>query len=32
VQTLLEGVERFVAAAPAVELLGIETAWLETDS
>ena len=32
VQTLLDGVERFVAAAPAVELLGTETAWLEVDS
>jgi len=30
VQELLDGVERFVAAAPAVELLGSETAWLET--
>ena len=30
VQTLLDGVERFVAAAPAVELLGTETSWLET--
>jgi uncharacterized protein YlxP (DUF503 family) len=30
VQLLLDGVERFVAAAPAVELLGTETAWLET--
>jgi uncharacterized protein YlxP (DUF503 family) len=30
VQHLLDGVERFVAAAPAVELLGTETAWLET--
>ena len=29
VQHLLDGVERFVAAAPAVELLGTETAWLE---
>ena len=32
VQTLLDGVERFVSAAPAVELLGTETAWLEADS
>jgi uncharacterized protein YlxP (DUF503 family) len=33
VQTLLDGVERFVAAAaPAVELLGTETAWFEVDS
>ena len=31
VQTLLDGVERFVAAAPAIELLGTETAWLETE-
>jgi uncharacterized protein YlxP (DUF503 family) len=30
VQTLLDGVERFVAGAPEVELLGIETAWLES--
>jgi uncharacterized protein YlxP (DUF503 family) len=30
VQLLLDGVERFVAAAPAVELIGTETAWLET--
>jgi len=30
VQHLLDGVERFVAAAPAIELLGIETTWLET--
>ena len=29
VQHFLDGVERFVAAAPAVELLGTETAWLE---
>ena len=32
VQTLLDGVERFVAAAPAVELLATETAWLEVDA
>jgi uncharacterized protein YlxP (DUF503 family) len=32
VQTLLDGVERFVAAAPAVELLATETAWLEVGS
>jgi uncharacterized protein len=32
VQTLLDGVERFVAAAPAIELLATETAWLEADS
>ena len=31
VQTLLDGVERFVAAAPAIELLGTETAWLESE-
>jgi uncharacterized protein YlxP (DUF503 family) len=30
VQELLDGVERFVVAAPDVELLGIETSWLET--
>ena len=29
VRTVLEGVERFVASAAAVELLGTETAWLE---
>ncbi len=29
VRTVLEGIERFVAAAPAVELLGTQTAWLE---
>jgi uncharacterized protein len=29
VRTVLERVERFVASAPAVELLGTETAWLE---
>jgi len=32
VQTLLDGVERFVSAAPAVELLATETAWLEVDA
>ena len=32
VQTLLDGVERFVANAPAVELLATETAWLEVDA
>ena len=32
VQTLLDGVERFVAAAPSVELLATETAWLEVDA
>ena len=31
VQTLLDGVERFVAAAPAIELLAIETTWLEVE-
>ena len=30
-QEVLASVERFVAAAPDVELLDIETAWLETD-
>ena len=30
-QELLDAVERFVAAAPDVELLGIEVAWLEND-
>jgi uncharacterized protein YlxP (DUF503 family) len=29
VQELLDAVERFVAAAPDVELLDTETAWLE---
>jgi uncharacterized protein len=29
VQELLDAVERFVAAAPDVELLGTEAAWLE---
>jgi len=29
VRTVLERVERFVAAAPSVELLGTETAWLD---
>ena len=32
VQTLLDCVERFVAAAPAVELLATETTWLEVDA
>jgi uncharacterized protein YlxP (DUF503 family) len=32
VQELLDAVERFVAAAPDVELLDIETAWLEVES
>jgi uncharacterized protein YlxP (DUF503 family) len=32
VQTLLDGVERFVANAPSVELLATETAWLEVDA
>jgi uncharacterized protein len=31
VQELLDAVERFVAAAPDVELLGTETAWLEVE-
>jgi uncharacterized protein YlxP (DUF503 family) len=31
VQTLLDGVERFVANAPSVELLATEIAWLEAD-
>lgn len=31
VQELLDAVERFVVAAPDVELLGTETAWLEAD-
>jgi uncharacterized protein YlxP (DUF503 family) len=30
VQSVLDGVERFVAAAPDVELLGTETSWIET--
>jgi len=29
---VLDSVERFVDAAPAVELLDTETAWLESDS
>jgi uncharacterized protein YlxP (DUF503 family) len=29
VQDLLDGVERFVAGAPDVELLGTETAWFD---
>ena len=32
VQALLGGLERFVAAAPAGELLATETAWLEAES
>jgi uncharacterized protein YlxP (DUF503 family) len=32
VQELLDAVERFVAAAPDVELLDVETAWLEVES
>ncbi len=31
VQALLDAVERFVAAAPDVELLGTGTAWLEEE-
>jgi hypothetical protein len=31
VQELLDAVERFVAAAPGVEMLGCETAWLEVE-
>ena len=31
VQELLDAVERFVVAAPDVELLGTETAWLEAE-
>jgi uncharacterized protein YlxP (DUF503 family) len=31
VREVLDGVERFVASAPAVELLGTETAWLEAE-
>jgi uncharacterized protein YlxP (DUF503 family) len=30
VQHVLDGVERFVATAADVELVGIETTWLET--
>ena len=30
-QELLDAVERFVVAAPGIELLGIEVAWLESD-
>jgi uncharacterized protein YlxP (DUF503 family) len=29
---VLDSVERFVAAAPGVELVDVETAWLETES
>ncbi len=29
---VLESIERFVAAAPAVELLDVETSWLEVDA
>jgi uncharacterized protein YlxP (DUF503 family) len=32
VQELLDAVERFVAGAPDLELLGTETAWLESES
>ncbi|MDQ1430293.1 MAG: uncharacterized protein QOF40_895, partial [Actinomycetota bacterium] len=31
VQELLDAVERFVDAAPGIELLGCETAWLEVE-
>jgi uncharacterized protein YlxP (DUF503 family) len=31
VRSVLESVERFVANAPDVELLDVETAWLEAD-
>jgi hypothetical protein len=31
VQELLDAAERFVVAAPDVELLGTQTAWLELD-
>jgi uncharacterized protein YlxP (DUF503 family) len=31
VQELLDAVDRFVAAAPDVELLGTEVAWLEVE-
>jgi uncharacterized protein YlxP (DUF503 family) len=31
-QDVLDSVERYVAAAPGVELLDIETTWLETES
>ncbi|MCU1430436.1 MAG: hypothetical protein JWL83_4436 [Actinomycetia bacterium] len=30
-RNLLESVERFVANAPDVEVIDVETAWLETD-
>src|SRR5690242_17228850 len=32
VRDVLDSVERFVDAAPGVELLDVETAWLEGDS
>jgi hypothetical protein len=32
VQELLDAVERFVAGAPDVELLGTEVAWLDPDA
>ena len=32
VEELLDAAERFVAAAPEVELLGTEVAWLERES
>jgi uncharacterized protein YlxP (DUF503 family) len=31
VREVLDAVERFVAAAPAVELLGVERVWLEPE-
>jgi uncharacterized protein len=31
VEELLDAAERFVAAAPGVELLGVEVAWLERE-
>jgi len=31
VRAVLESVERFVATAPDVELLDVETAWLESE-
>jgi uncharacterized protein len=29
---VLDSVERFVVAAPGIELLDVETSWLETDA
>ncbi len=31
-QEVVDSVERFVAAAPGIELLDVDTTWLETDS